>query len=149
MHPLTGRVFPKEMSREVSSRRGFGGDNHSIAAIGCGPGISKLPRLGFGRWPLARGLPWLGILAGRNDSMGIPPSNRVVAFARIASPVSGDRPNVLIGRNLLQQLRQHGRIRPHSSFGNQTPLQARRAFEQFEGSAPGALAQTETQDYQN
>ncbi|MFP7675597.1 IS3 family transposase [Marivita sp. S0852] len=40
-------------------------------------------------------------------------------------------------------------VRPHSSLGNQTPLQARRALEQFEGSAPGPLAQTETQDYQN
>ncbi len=40
-------------------------------------------------------------------------------------------------------------VRPHSSLGNQTPLQARRALEQFEGSAPGALAQTETHEYQN
>ncbi|SDP01788.1 putative transposase, partial [Lutimaribacter pacificus] len=40
-------------------------------------------------------------------------------------------------------------VRPHSSLGNQTPLQARRALEQFEGSAPGALAQTETHDYQD
>lgn len=31
-------------------------------------------------------------------------------------------------------------VRPHSSLGNQTPQQARRALEQFEGSAPGALA---------
>ncbi|CUH77244.1 putative transposase OrfB [Tritonibacter multivorans] len=40
-------------------------------------------------------------------------------------------------------------VRPHSSLANQTPRQARRALEQFEGSAPGALAQTETQDYEN
>ncbi len=40
-------------------------------------------------------------------------------------------------------------VRPHSSLGNQTPLQARLTLEQFEGSAPGALAQTETDDYQN
>ncbi|PRX28659.1 integrase core domain-containing protein, partial [Meinhardsimonia xiamenensis] len=39
-------------------------------------------------------------------------------------------------------------IRPHSSLGNRTPLQARRALEQIDGSAPGALAQTETEDYQ-
>ncbi len=31
-------------------------------------------------------------------------------------------------------------VRPHSSLGNQTPQQARRVFEQFEGSSPGALA---------
>ncbi len=40
-------------------------------------------------------------------------------------------------------------VRPHSSLGNQTPLQARRVLEQFESSAPGALAQTETHEYQN
>jgi Integrase core domain len=32
-------------------------------------------------------------------------------------------------------------VRPHSSLGNQTPAEARRALEQSEGSAPGALAQ--------
>lgn len=31
-------------------------------------------------------------------------------------------------------------VRPHSSLGNQTPQQARRALEQFESSAPAALA---------
>jgi len=35
-------------------------------------------------------------------------------------------------------------VRPHSSLRNQTPLQSRRALEQFEGSAPGAIAQDET-----
>jgi hypothetical protein len=45
--------------------------------------------------------------------------------------------------------RLSGKRSAHSSLGNQTPLQARRALEQFEGSAPGALAQTETHDYQN
>ena len=40
-------------------------------------------------------------------------------------------------------------VRLHSSLGNQTPAQARRTHEQFEGSAPGALAQSETQDYEN
>ena len=40
-------------------------------------------------------------------------------------------------------------VRLHSSLGNQTPAQARRTLEQCEGSAPGALAQSETQDYEN
>ncbi len=39
-------------------------------------------------------------------------------------------------------------VRPHSSLGNQTPAEARRALEQSEGSAPGALARPETDDYQ-
>ena len=39
-------------------------------------------------------------------------------------------------------------VRPHSSLGNQTPLEARRALEQFEGAAPGALAQNDQFNYQ-
>ena len=39
-------------------------------------------------------------------------------------------------------------LRPHSSLGNQTPHEARRTLEQFEGSAPGALAQNDRPDYQ-
>lgn len=40
-------------------------------------------------------------------------------------------------------------VRPHSSLGNQTPQQARRTLEQFEGSAPGALAQDDEAEYPN
>jgi len=39
-------------------------------------------------------------------------------------------------------------VRPHSSLGNLTPAQARRALAQFEGSAPAALAPSEPDDYQ-
>ena len=35
-----------------------------------------------------------------------------------------------------------------SSLANKTPAEARRALEQSEGSAPGALAQPETDNYQ-
>ena len=42
----------------------------------------------------------------------------------------------------------YNNVRPHSSLGNKTPAQARRALEQSEGSAPGALAQPETDNYQ-
>ncbi len=38
-------------------------------------------------------------------------------------------------------------VRPHSSLGNKAPLQARRAFEQFEGSSPGALASDGKPEY--
>ena len=40
-------------------------------------------------------------------------------------------------------------VRPHSALGNQPPAEARRSLEQSEGSAPGALAQIETEDYEN
>ena len=42
----------------------------------------------------------------------------------------------------------YNNVRPHYSLGNQTPAEARRALEQSEGSAPGALARPETEDYQ-
>ena len=42
----------------------------------------------------------------------------------------------------------YNNVRPHSSLGNQTPAQARRALAQFEGAAPGALALPETDEYQ-
>ncbi|MBL4930195.1 IS3 family transposase [Fuscibacter oryzae] len=42
----------------------------------------------------------------------------------------------------------YNHVRPHSSLGNKTPSDARRALEQSEGSAPGALAQPETDHYQ-
>jgi putative transposase len=38
-------------------------------------------------------------------------------------------------------------VRPHSSRENQTPVEARRALEQFEGSAQAALAQTDDEEY--
>ena len=37
-------------------------------------------------------------------------------------------------------------VRPHSSVGNKIPAEARRALEQFEGSAHDALAQNETEE---
>ena len=42
----------------------------------------------------------------------------------------------------------YNNVRPHSSLGNKTPAEARRALEQFEGSAPDALATPETDNYQ-
>ena len=41
----------------------------------------------------------------------------------------------------------YNNVRPHSSLRNQTPSEARRAPEQFEGTAHDALAQNETADY--
>lgn len=44
---------------------------------------------------------------------------------------------------------EYNSVRPHSSFGNQTPAEARRTLEQFKGSATGALAQTNDDQHQN
>ncbi len=40
-------------------------------------------------------------------------------------------------------------VTPHSSLGNQTPAEARRTLEQFGGSAPGARAQNDDEEYEN
>ncbi|MCD1628261.1 IS3 family transposase [Seohaeicola saemankumensis] len=42
----------------------------------------------------------------------------------------------------------YNNVRPHSSLGNETPADARRALEQFEGTAPDALAQTDDEEYE-
>ena len=42
----------------------------------------------------------------------------------------------------------YNNVRPHSSLANKTPSDARRALEQSEGSAPGALVQPEADNYQ-
>ena len=42
----------------------------------------------------------------------------------------------------------YNNVRPHSSLGNQTPAEARRTIEQFDGTAPGALATPENDHYQ-
>lgn len=43
----------------------------------------------------------------------------------------------------------YNNVRHHSSLGNQTPAEARRTLELFEGPAPGALAQTNDEKYEN
>ena len=42
----------------------------------------------------------------------------------------------------------YNNVRPDSSLANQTPAEARRTLEQFEGSAPDALAQTNDEEYE-
>ena len=42
----------------------------------------------------------------------------------------------------------YNNVRPHSSLGNKTPAEARRALELLDGSALDALATPETDDYQ-
>ncbi len=43
----------------------------------------------------------------------------------------------------------YNNVRPHSSLGNKTPAEARRALELLDGTAPGALATSETDEYQS
>ena len=42
----------------------------------------------------------------------------------------------------------YNHIRPHSSLGNKTPAEARRALEKSEGSVHDTLAETETKEYE-
>jgi putative transposase len=41
----------------------------------------------------------------------------------------------------------YNNVRPHSSLENQTPAEARRTLEQFDGTAQDTLAQNQTTDY--
>src|SRR6056297_3224492 len=58
-----------------------------------------------GRW-----LPRLGILARRYDGMGAAVGDGVMALARIVGSFSGDLSGLHVGRDLVQQLRQHRSI---------------------------------------
>jgi putative transposase len=42
----------------------------------------------------------------------------------------------------------YNHVRPHSSLGNQTPAEARRALEQFADPEHDPLAETETKEYE-
>jgi putative transposase len=42
----------------------------------------------------------------------------------------------------------YNNVRPHSSLGNKTQAEARQALAQSDGTEPAALAQPETDDYQ-
>ena len=57
-----------------------------------------------------RGLPQLGVLARRDYGKGITSRNRVVAFARIVGTITGDASDILIRRDLPQQVGQHRRV---------------------------------------
>ncbi len=52
-------------------------------------------------------------------------------------------------RKLAHWRYDYNRVRPHLCLRNQTPQKARPALEQFEGSAPGALAPDGEPEYQN
>ena len=51
-------------------------------------------------------------------------------------------------RKLARWRYDYNHVRPHSSIGNRAPAEARRTLELNEGSAPGALAQTDDQNYE-
>ncbi|MCV3274425.1 integrase core domain-containing protein, partial [Roseobacter sinensis] len=51
-------------------------------------------------------------------------------------------------RKLALWRHDYNNVRPHSSLKNQTPAEARRTLEQIEGSAPGALAQPDDEEYE-
>ena len=55
------------------------------------------------------GFPGFGVLAGRNDRGGATGCNGVVAFAGVEGAVGGDGGDLLLGRDLVQQLGQHPR----------------------------------------
>jgi len=51
-----------------------------------------------------------GVFAQWNNSMGLPISNRIVAFTRVVGPVRRDAGDLLIWRNLTEQIWQNRRV---------------------------------------
>ena len=58
----------------------------------------------------ARRLPRLGILARWYHCMGVSCGNGLVAFVRVVRPIRGDAANIMVGRDLVQEIGQHGSI---------------------------------------
>lgn len=55
-------------------------------------------------------LPGLRILAGRDDGGGTAGGDGVAAFADVEGAIGGDGGDLLLGRDLVEQVGQHGRI---------------------------------------
>lgn len=58
----------------------------------------------------ARRFPGFGIFAWWDHRVSVSGSNAFVTFARVVSSVCGDTADVLAGRNLVQEIGQHGCI---------------------------------------
>lgn len=56
------------------------------------------------------GLPRFCVLARRNDRRSTSGGDGVMAFAGVEGTVGGDAGDLLVGRDLVQQLGQHGRV---------------------------------------
>jgi hypothetical protein len=69
-------------------------------------------RAGFvaGDRPGGVGLPGFGVLAGRDDRGGTAGGDGVMALAGVEGAVGGDAGDLLIGRDLVEQFGQHGRV---------------------------------------
>jgi len=67
-----------------------------------------------GHRPCGDGFPWLGVFAGRDDgvgaTIGATIGDRIVARSSVIGAVGGDAADLLMGRDLAQQVRQHRRI---------------------------------------
>ena len=72
--------------------------------------LLRTDRFVSGNRSSARRLARLGILARRDHGTGTSGGNRLVAFTRVICPISCDAADVLIGRDLVQKLWQHGSI---------------------------------------
>ena len=50
------------------------------------------------------GLPWLGVLAGRDDGVGAAVGNGVVAFAGVIGAISRNAADLLVLRDLVEKV---------------------------------------------
>ena len=120
------------------------------------------PKVREAKWANANGVEWHYIDPGKPQQNGYIESfngslrdeclNEEI-FDSLAQSSGKQRPTLFSDpphtrRKLALWRYDYNNVRPHSSLGNKTPAEARRALEQSEGSAPGALAQPETDNYQ-
>ena len=109
MHPLTGRVFPQEISRQSSSRRDFGGGIRSISSRWHGLIPNDGPR---GRWRSRRGIP-----ARRDDGLRTPVSGGSQTMSGSDQPLMTLPRNVLpVGGSSGNHIASALRCRPASSW---------------------------------
>ena len=83
--------------------------------------------LGFVARDRSRGvrLPWFGVLARRDDGDRATLGDGLVALAGVEGTISGDAGDLLLGRDVVEQFRQHGRV-AHIAGGEFSSLNLQR-----------------------
>jgi len=121
MHPPPGNGLPANHERVVSTRlrrwywvscrhnaRPKYLEDRTASFRALAPGVSTarqcMPACTKG------GLPKFSVLARRDNGMGIPSCNCVVAFARIVGTIAGDAADLLVRRDLIEKIGKYGRI---------------------------------------
>ena len=132
------------VARELTSLMGSRGKPHTVVS----DNGTELTSSAILRWSQERRVEWHYIAPGKPQQNGFIESfNGSLRDECLNEEIFDSLPDAR--RKLALWRYDYNNVRPHSSLGNQTPAEARRALEQSEGSAPGALATPETDQYQS